>query len=184
MENKYDNVTIIGDCEIGENNIIYPGTIIINSKIGSGNEIINSTIKDSKIGDNNDIGPFCYIRNNSVIKNKTRIGASVEIKNSVICDRSKVAHLSYIGDATIETNVNVGAGVITANYDGKNKYKTHISKNAFIGSNSVLIAPINVGENAVIAAGSTLTTDVQTDSLAIARARQINKENYYKTDKI
>ena len=155
---------IIGDnCHIGKNNVIS------NSTIGSNNTIESSYIYDSIIGDNNSIGPFSHIRNNSVIENHCRIGNFVEIKKSILHNRVKCAHLSYLGDAEIGENTNIGCGVITANYNGKTKEKTAIGKNCFIGCNSVLIAPITIGKNCFIAANSTVTKSISDDSFVISR---------------
>ena len=115
------------------------------------------------------------IRENNVIKDNTRIGSFVEVKNSVIDDDTRVSHLSYIGDSTLGKNINIGCGVVTANYDGKNKYQTRIDDDAFIGCNTNLIAPINIGKKAYIAAGSTITKDVLDNEFAIARSVQENK---------
>lgn len=174
----YPNVVIEGESFIGDNTILYPGCFISNCIIGCGNEIMNSQLMSSNIGDNNIIGPFTYIRENTKIGNNNRIGSFVEIKKSDIKDNNKIPHHSYVGDAIISNNVNIGAGVIFANYDGKEKHQTIIKDKAFIGSNSTLIAPVTVNENAVIAADTTVTKDVPRDALAISRSRQINKKNY------
>lgn len=175
----YPNVVILGNTTIKSNTIIYPNTTIENSIIGENNIIRNSNILNSNIGNNNNIGPNAYLRNNTVISNNCNIGFSVEIKNSKIDDGTKIAHLTYIGDAKIGKNVNFGAGVKIANYDGVKKYNTTILDNVFIGCNSVLVAPVIIEENSLIAAGSVITKDVPKNCLAIARQHQINKENYY-----
>ncbi|MER3119566.1 DapH/DapD/GlmU-related protein, partial [Bacillus subtilis] len=123
-------------------------------------------------------GPFAHIRPDSKIGNEVRIGNFVEVKKSEFGDRSKASHLSYIGDAEIGTDVNLGCGSITVNYDGKHKFKTKIENGAFIGCNSNLVAPVTIGEGAYVAAGSTITDDVPGRALSIARARQVNKEDY------
>lgn len=171
----YPNVVIEGISSIGDNTIIYNGSYIKNSIIGKKTVIYNSYIMDSVIGDNNLVGPYACIRNNTVINNNIKVGAFVEIKSSIIDDESKVPHLSYIGDTKIGKNVNIGCGVVTANYDGKNKYQTIIGNKSFVGCNTNLIAPLNIGNNSYIAAGSTITKDVMNDEFAIARAKQENK---------
>lgn len=190
-----DNTVIIEDDVIIEpfvklhgNTIIKKGAIIKsfteikNSVIGEYTIVDSSIIHDSKIGNNNNIGPRAYIRNNTKTKEYAKIGFSVEVKNSVIGKNTKVSHLSYIGDAILGDNINIGAGTITANYDGINKNKTIIEDNCFIGSNVVLIAPVKIGSDSKVAAGSTINQDVKSDSLAIARSRQTTKENYYKNE--
>lgn len=193
-----DTITIAKEVSIEPGVIIYPNTYITGNTyihkgcvIGPNSEINNSTIKENtsikhslidncKIGSNTTIGPFAQLRNNSVIGDNIRIGNFVEIKNSLIGNNTKVAHLTYIGDTTCGENVNFGCGVVTVNYDGKNKHRTNIEDNVFIGCNVNLIAPLTVKENSYIAAGSTITNDVPAKSLSIARTRQINKEDYVK----
>lgn len=170
------NTIISGKCKIGDNVILGPNTEVIDSEIGNNTKVFHSLVSESKIGNNVVIGPFAHLRNNVVVDDDIRIGNYVEIKNSKIGKDTKISHLSYIGDSEIGENVNVGAGVITANYDGKNKNKTIIKDNSFIGSNSTLIAPIKIEENSLVAAGSTLTNDVPSSSLAIARSYQVNKK--------
>ena len=193
-----DTITIAKEVSIEPGVIIYPNTYITGNTyihkgcvIGPNSEINNSTIKENtsikhslidncKIWSNTTIGPFAQLRNNSVIGDNIRIGNFVEIKNSLIGNNTKVAHLTYIGDTTCGENVNFGCGVVTVNYDGKNKHRTNIEDNVFIGCNVNLIAPLTVKENSYIAAGSTITNDVPAKSLSIARTRQINKEDYVK----
>ena len=172
--------TIIGkNCTIAEfsslQNVLLENNIVIHS---------HCVIKDTHIQSQAEIGPFAHIRSNTTIGTKSIIGNFVEVKNSSIGQDTKAKHLTYIGDATIGSNVNIGAGTITCNYDGINKHKTIINNNAFIGSNNTLIAPITIGNNAFTGAGSTLTNDVPDNALAIARAHQINKNNYVKKLKI
>lgn len=140
--------------------------------------IKQSVIVDSEVGDDVTIGPFAHIRPDSKIGNEVRIGNFVEVKKSEFGDRGKASHLSYIGDAEIGTDVNLGRGSITVNYDGKHKFKTKIENGAFIGRNSNLVAPVTIGEGAYVGAGSTITDDVPGRALSIARARQVNKEDY------
>lgn len=191
--------TYIGrDVKIGEDTIIEPGCKIIgNTVIGSHChigpycefdnvtikdrvEIKFSVISDSVIENGVDIGPYARLRTNCHILEDVHMGNFVEMKKTVFGKGSKAAHLSYIGDAEVGNDVNIGCGTITSNYDGKNKSKTVIKDKAFIGCNSNLVAPVTIEENAFIAAGSTITKDVEEDAMAIARARQVNKEGYSK----
>lgn len=176
----YPNVVIEGDCVIGDNCIIGPGCFIKNSSIGSNSNVYCSHVFDSVVENNVNIGPYAYIRDGVSVSSYCKVGSFVEVKNSNIDSCSKVSHLSYIGDSTIGNNVNVGAGVVTANFDGVNKNKTVIKDGAFIGSNSTLIAPVSIGSNSVVGASSCITDDVTDDSLSIARSRQVNKDSYYK----
>lgn len=163
-----------GDTVIGEDCIIGPGTILENTIIGSGTEIKETTAVDAQIGENCKIGPFSYLRPGTELGANVRIGDFVEIKNTQVGHNSKIPHLSYIGDSAIGEGVNVGAGTITCNYDGKNKWQTTIEDKAFIGSNTNLVAPVIVGKNAMIGAGSTITKDIPANALAIARGKQKN----------
>lgn len=167
-----------GQTTIGAKAVIGPNTEIDNCVIGQESTISHSVIKDSQVGNFAEIGPYAYIRPESHVGTSAKVGHFVEIKKSTIGTNSKVPHLSYVGDATIGENVNVGCGTITVNYDGKDKYETNIGDDAFIGCNTNLIAPVTVGKNSLIAAGSTITNDVPEDALSIARARQVNKEGY------
>jgi bifunctional UDP-N-acetylglucosamine pyrophosphorylase/glucosamine-1-phosphate N-acetyltransferase len=178
----YPNTCIEGNSSIGKNCIIYPGTRVFNSSIG--NEVIikdNTVIEESKIGDKTVIGPFAHLRPHSVIGRKAKIGNFVEIKKSDIGDNSKASHLSYLGDAEIGNNVNIGAGTITCNYDGKTKFKTKIEAGVFVGSDSQLIAPVKIGKGAYIAAGATISDNVPPGALAITRVKQLNLEDWVKT---
>ncbi len=137
-----------------------------------------------KIGKNCQIGPFTRIREMTELKNNVRIGHFVEIKNSLINEGTKISHQAYIGDARVGKNVNIGAGVITCNYDGQKKHKTIIEDNAFIGTNNSLVAPVKIGKDAYTAAGSVITEDVPSYALAIGRARQVNKLEWVKKRKL
>ncbi|MGB3300215.1 MAG: bifunctional UDP-N-acetylglucosamine diphosphorylase/glucosamine-1-phosphate N-acetyltransferase GlmU [Phormidesmis sp.] len=152
--------------------IIGPSSLVENSIIGANTTLIHSVVTDSEVADNVRVGPFAHIRGKALIKESCRIGNFVEIKNSVIGENSNMAHLSYIGDAELGEKVNVGAGTITANYDGKNKHKTMIGDRTKTGANTTLVAPITIGEDVTIAAGSTLTKDVEADCLVVARSPQ------------
>ncbi|WP_142830628.1 bifunctional UDP-N-acetylglucosamine diphosphorylase/glucosamine-1-phosphate N-acetyltransferase GlmU [Planococcus soli] len=174
----HPNVTIDGDTKIGEDCVISSNSHIVNSVIGDRTTIRSSEIHDSSIGTDTAVGPFAHIRPDTVLGNDVKIGNFVEVKKSTVGNDSKVSHLSYIGDAHVGTDVNIGCGTITVNYDGKNKFQTVIEDNTFIGCNSNLIAPVTVGKGSYVAAGSTISKDVPMDSLAIARARQENKEGY------
>ncbi|MBR1729077.1 MAG: NTP transferase domain-containing protein [Selenomonadaceae bacterium] len=158
-----DSTFIDSNVEIGRDTIIYPFTFI------EGN---------IKIGENCSIGPFVHIRPGSKIGDKVKIGNFVEVKNSNIGEGTKLPHLQYIGDSDVGSNVNIGCGTVTCNYDGKNKFRTTIGNNVFVGCNTNLVAPVNVGDNVYIAAGSTINQDIPKDNLAIARARQVNKSNW------
>jgi len=166
---------IKGDSEIGKSAIINPYNDLTNVKIGNGTDISASFAVDTLIGTNCTVGPFATFRKGSVVKDRCRVGNYVEIKNSTLEDDVKAAHLAYVGDSYVGENTNIGCGVIFANYDGVQKRGVTVQKNAFIGCNTNLIAPVSVGENAYIAAGSTITQDVPSNSLGIARGRQTNK---------
>lgn len=168
----YPDVTILGNSIIGKNNTIGSFTELSHVQLGDGNEIKMSSISNSRLQDNNFIGPFCSIRDDSVVGSNCTIGNFVEIKASVLKNDVFVKHLSYIGNTTLEDRVDVGAGTVVANFDGKEKYSTNIGADVFIGSNSTLIAPLSVGENAMIGAGSVITEDVPPSKLAIARSYQ------------
>lgn len=168
-----------GECSIGNFSKIGPGSVITNSAIGENVSVLMSVINGATIGDNCSIGPFAHLRPEAIIAAEVRIGNFVEIKKSKIATGCKINHLSYIGDAILGTNVNIGAGTITANYDGKSKHISLIGNQCKIGANTVLVAPIEIGNNVVVGAGSTITKNVPDGSLAIARSRQYTKEDYH-----
>lgn len=170
----YPNNNIEGNTKIGKGVIIYPNSRISNSIIGDEVEIQSSVILDSTIGNKTTVGPFAYIRPESIIGDKARIGDFVEIKKSTIGNNTKVSHLTYIGDASVGENCNFGCGTVVVNYDGKNKNRTEIGNNSFIGCNTNLVSPVKIYDNTYIAAGSTITDDVNEGELAIARAKQRN----------
>lgn len=174
----YPGTIIKGKTTIAEDCVIGPHTEIVNCSVDSETTIRQSVAHDSQIGASVQIGPFSHIRPQSHIYDEVRIGNFVEVKKSTFGKGSKASHLSYIGDAEVGDNVNIGCGSITVNYDGVNKFKTIIEDNVFIGCNSNLVAPVKIGEGAYVAAGSTITKDVPSEALSIARARQENKENY------
>ena len=167
------NVVFEGNNDLGKNVLISPNCIIKDSKIGDNTHIFpNSIIENASIGSNTTIGPFARIRPQTKIGNHSKIGNFVEVKKSSIENNSKVSHLSYIGDSKIGSEVNVGAGVITCNYDGVNKYQTEIKDGAFVGSNSQLVAPVTIGKNATIGAGSTITQNTPDGQLTLSRNKQ------------
>lgn len=187
------NMTFIDvDVEIGQDTIIHPNTYLEgNTKIGANCEIgpdvrfenmnVGNNVKvqfsychDAIIADNVSIGPYVHIRPGTTINDRVKVGNFVEVKNSTIGEGTKLPHLQYIGDSDVGANVNIGCGTVTCNYDGKNKHRTQIGDNAFIGCNTNLVAPVTVGAGAYTAAGSTITKDVPQDNLAVARARQTN----------
>jgi len=175
----YPNVYIDGKTSIGKNCSIYPNTRVIASVIGDNVIVKDSTvIEHSTIKDKAVIGPFAHIRPGSVIGPSSKIGNFVEIKKTIIGANTKASHLSYLGDAEIGENVNIGAGTITCNYDGKTKHKTIIEDNSFIGSDTQLVAPVRVSRGAYVGAGSTITKDVPPLSLAISRAEQKHIHNW------
>lgn len=174
----YPNVLLKGNTKIGSNVTLLSGCEITSSEIGDGCLIDNSKIIDCKLGENTNVGPMAHLRGNCEIGNECRIGNFVEMKKTIFGNGSKCAHLSYIGDSEVGKKVNIGCGVVTVNYDGKNKHKTIIKDGAFIGSNCNLVAPIVVGKNALVAAGSTIYKDVEDGDMAIARSFQENKAGF------
>ncbi|MGD9762009.1 MAG: bifunctional UDP-N-acetylglucosamine diphosphorylase/glucosamine-1-phosphate N-acetyltransferase GlmU [Candidatus Izemoplasmatales bacterium] len=181
----HPNTYITGNSHIANGAVIGPNTEIHNSVIGENVICKHSLVYNSEVKKNSVVGPFAHLRDGAIIGENNRIGNFVEVKKSQTGDTFKASHLAYIGDAEIGDNVNFGCGSITVNYDGVNKYKTIIGNDVFVGCNSNLIAPIKIEDNAIIAAGSTVDKNVPHGSLAIARAYQINKENYIrKTKKI
>lgn len=174
----YPGTFLNGKTVIGEDCVIGPYTRIIDSTIGNGTEIQFSQIVGATIGPENQVGPYAYIRPGTVSDASVKFGDFVEVKNCRIASGSKVPHLTYLGDADVGANVNIGAGTITCNYDGVNKHRTVIKDNVFVGSNANLVAPVTVGAGATIAAGSTITHDVPDGALAVARSRQEIKTHW------
>lgn len=170
----YPNNILEGNTKIGNNCLIYQNSRITNSVIGDEVDIQASVILDSSIGDETTVGPFAYIRPETSIGKHARIGDFVEIKKSNIGDGTKVSHLTYIGDAEVGSECNFGCGTVVVNYDGKNKYKTIIGNHSFIGCNTNLVSPVTIHDNTYIAAGSTITSEVNEGDLAVARAKQRN----------
>lgn len=176
----YPNTHLRGNTVIGDNCTIMEGNTIENSIIGNGVTIKNSVIIEAKIGNSTTVGPFAYLRPKSILGDNVKIGDFVEVKNATIGNGSKASHLSYIGDASIGSNVNIGCGVVFVNYDGKNKFESVVNDNAFVGSNVNLIAPVEIGEGAYIATGTTVTVDIPEDALCVGRSREIIKNNWTK----
>ena len=176
------NTHIRGNSIISNNCKIGPNSFIEDTFINNNCEIINSTIYNSKIMSHVKIGPYSHIRPDCEISSHSKIGNFVEIKNSQLDVEVKVNHLSYIGDSKVGKHTNIGAGTITANFDGIKKYKTNIGKNSSIGANTVFIAPITLGDSVTTAAGSVITKNSKNNSLAIARSKQVNIENWKKTN--
>ena len=174
----YPNVYLEGNTVINDGTTILPQSFLVNAVIGKNCTVDSSRITDSIVHDEVKIGPYAHLRMNCEIDSKNRIGNFVEFKNTKFGFDSRCAHLTYLGDSEIGSKVNIGCGVITVNYDGKNKFHTVVKDGAFIGSNVNLIAPVTVGENAVVAAGSTATQDVPDGDMAIGRVRQENKPGY------
>ena len=176
----HPNCHIKGNSQIGENCSIGPNTTVESCTVGNDTTVTNSVICDSKIGNNTSVGPFAYIRPNCVVGDNIKVGDFVELKNSNIADGTKISHLTYVGDSDVGSKVNFGCGTVTVNYDGTKKHRTVIGDNVFIGCNANLVAPVKINNNAFIAAGSTITDDVEQDALAIARARQVIKSGWNK----
>ncbi len=177
-------VVFEGDCVLGNNVYIEAGCVIKDAHIGNACHLKPYCVIDgAQIGDGVDIGPFAHLRPDTILANNSKVGNFVEIKKSTIGQGSKVNHLSYIGDATLGTSVNIGAGVITCNYDGANKSQTIIEDNAFIGSNASLVAPVTIGDTATVAAGSVITKNVDEKALAFGRARQTQKSDFQRPTK-
>lgn len=174
----YPNNLLEGKTVLGKRVTLYPNSRIVDSQIADDVTVTSSVILESAVGKKTSVGPFAYIRPQSVIGEEVKVGDFVEIKKSTIGNGTKISHLTYIGDAEVGEHVNFGCGTVVVNYDGKNKFKTVVEDHAFIGCNSNLIAPVTIHEGAFTAAGSTVTEDVPAGSLGIARAKQVNKEGW------
>ncbi len=172
-------VYLKGNTVIGEEVFIGMQSMIEDSELADGVEIRQSVIEGATIGKGSDVGPHSRLRKGAVLGENVHIGNYVEIKKSTIGDNTKAGHLTYIGDAEVGKNVNVGCGVVFANYDGKKKNKTIVGDNSFVGSNANLVAPVKLGKQSFVAAGSTITDEVPENALGLARARQVNKEDFY-----
>ena len=167
-----------GSCQVGDNCRLGPGSLLEDASLGNGVSVVHSVVREAQVGNDVAIGPFAHLRPAADIGDSCRIGNFVEVKKSQLGAGSKVNHLSYIGDASLGANVNVGAGTITANYDGVNKHRTVIGDNSKTGANSVLVAPVTLGDQVTIGAGSTITKNVPDQALAISRAKQMNREGW------
>ena len=179
------NVIIEGQVHLGDGVHIGPNCHIKDAHIGAGTQILaNSVIDQAQISANCKIGPFARLRPGTILHENAKVGNFVETKKTTLGSGSKANHFAYLGDTEVGTHVNIGAGTITCNYDGVNKFKTHIADGAFIGSNSSIVAPVSIGAGATIAAGSTITKDVENDSLAIARGKQRNIAPWVKPVKL
>ncbi len=176
----YPQTYLKGKTKIGSEAVIGPDVDMIDTTVGSFVTITHSVVMSSYIEDSVKVGPYAYIRPGTYIHESAKIGDFVEVKNSTIGKGTKIPHLSYIGDTTLGNNVNIGAGTITVNYDGFKKHRTEVGDNAFVGCNSNLVAPVTIGKDVYVAAGSTITDHVPDYGLAVARARQVNKEDYVK----
>ncbi len=174
----YPNVILQAGTVIGKNVLVGSGSRLSGAKIGDGTDIQSSVIIDSEIGSNTHVGPFAYVRPNCCVGDEVKVGDFVELKNANIGSGTKISHLTYVGDADVGEKCNFGCGTVTVNYDGKKKYRTRIGDNVFIGCNSNLVAPVTLKSGAYTAAGSTITDEVPENTLAIARARQINKSTW------
>ena len=172
------DVTIIGESTVGRGSRICGRVQVTDSVIGEENDIRDSTLSSARLGNGVRVGPYCHVRPGTEVGDGVRLGNFVEIKKSTVQSHTNIAHLSYIGDAEVGADVNVGAGTITCNYDGYEKHKTTIEDHVFIGSNSELVAPVTVGEGAMIGAGSTVTEDVPKDSLYLSRAGETIRKQW------
>jgi len=180
-----ETIFFSSDTKIGKNVIIDPYVIIGKKVIIENNVKINSFshLENCKIENNVEVGPYARVRPDTVLKKGSKIGNFVEVKKSIIGRKSKINHLSYVGDSNLGNLVNIGAGTITCNYDGTKKHKTKIKHNVFIGSNSSLVAPVTINENSVVGAGSVITKNVKKNSLALTRSAQTEIKNYKKKKK-
>ena len=167
-----------GSCRIGDNCRLGPGSLLDNAELGNDVSVLHSIVREATVGNGVAIGPFAHLRPAADIADGCRIGNFVEVKKSQVGAGSKINHLSYIGDASLGENVNVGAGTITANYDGVRKHRTVIGEGSKTGANSVLVAPVTLGSKVTVGAGSTITKDVPDGALAIGRAKQLSKEGW------
>lgn len=174
----YPGTIIKGTTTIGEDCVIGPHADITSCQIGNDTEIKHSTVMDSIIGDHTAVGPYAFVRPGSTIGNHVKVGDFVEIKNAVIGNGTKISHLAYVGDGDVGENCNISCGVVFSNYDGKNKFRSIVEDNAFVGCNVNLVSPVRVGKNAYVAAGSTITMDIPEDALGIAREKQRNIEGW------
>ena len=175
------NVIMEGQVYLGDSVHIGPNCHIKDAHIGAGTQILaNSVIDQAKVAEHCSIGPFARLRPGTIMHDNSKVGNFVETKKTTLGKGSKANHFTYLGDTTVGENVNIGAGTITCNYDGVNKFKTNIANGAFIGSNTSIVAPVNIGTGATVGAGSTITKDIPNDNLAIARGKQRNIASWAK----
>ncbi len=179
----YAGNTLQGTTHIGENCVLYPNNRMQNAVVGDETTVESSVLLDCAVGSHTTVGPYAYLRPNSNIGSHCRIGDFVEVKNSSIDDGTKVSHLTYVGDSDLGKDINLGCGVVFVNYDGKAKNRSKVEDHAFIGCNCNLVAPVHIGKNAYLAAGSTVVEDVPEDALFVARSRGVIKENWVKRRK-
>lgn len=172
------NVTLSGKTRIGKGCTVEMGCRIEDSELADGVSVLSSVILKSSIGEGTNVGPFAYVRPGCKVGKNVKVGDFVEIKNVTIDDGTKISHLTYLGDTDIGSNVNFGCGTVTCNYDGKDKFRSKIGDDVFVGCNTNIVSPVTVGDGAYIAAGSTITDDIPESNLAIARSRQVNKDNW------
>lgn len=170
-----DNVKILGNCLIADHVVITSGSRLTDVVVGEDTKIDNSIIEQANIDKNCKIGPFAHIRPTCCIAENVKIGAFVELKNAIVGKGSKIPHLSYVGDAEIGENCNIGCGVVFANYDGKKKQKSKLGNNVFVGCNVNIVAPVNIASDTYICAGTTVTNDTKQGDFVIGRVRQENK---------
>lgn len=174
----YPGNTLQGATCIGEDCVLLPNNRINNARVGRGCTVESSVLLNCAVGEETTVGPYAYLRPDARIGSRCRIGDFVEVKNSSIDDGTKVSHLTYVGDSDLGKNINLGCGVVFVNYDGKTKNRSRVDDHAFIGCNCNLVAPVHVGKNAYLAAGSTVTEDVPEDALFVARSRGVTKEGW------
>ena len=170
-----DNVKILGECRIGDNVTITSGSRLLDVVVGDCCRIDSSSIEKANLDKNCKIGPFAHIRPTCIIAENVKVGAFVELKNVIVAKGTKIPHLAYVGDAEIGENCNIGCGVVFANYDGKQKQKSRLGNNVFVGCNVNIVAPVNIADNTYICAGTTVTKDTQLGDFVIGRVRQENK---------
>ena len=179
------NTVLIGNVVLGNNVVIQPNCVIENSVIGDNSTIkSNSVLESAQIGNNCDVGPFARIRPGTILNDEAKVGNFVEIKKATVGKGSKISHLSYIGDTTMGKNVNIGAGTITCNYDGVNKFQTTIGDDVFVGSDTQLVAPVTISNGTTIGAGSTITKDTPENELTLSRSKQVSINGWKRPVKI
>ena len=179
----YPGNTLQGSTHIGADCVLYPNNRLNNAVVGRGTTVESSVLLNCAVGEETTVGPYAYLRPDTSVGNHCRIGDFVEIKNSSIGDGTKVSHLTYVGDSDLGKDINLGCGVVFVNYDGKVKNRSKVEDHAFIGCNCNLVAPVHVGKNAYLAAGSTVVEDVPEDALFVARSRGVVKEDWVKRRK-